>query len=372
MSFKEIPFFDYKRIYSESSQELNDIFENIGRRGAFIMQSDLEEFEEKLGLILKNRYVLGVGNATDGLEILLQLKNLKKGDEIIVSSHTMLATAGSIISQGGSPIPVDISSDWLISPEAIEAAITKNTVGIMPTQLNGRCCDMDKILEIAKKYSLFVIEDSAQALGATFKSKAAGTFDCGGCFSFYPAKTLGCLGDGGAIVLKNTEDYENARKIRDHGRCSHRGEFIWGRNSRLDNMQAAFLNHFLKTYNESIKKRRKLANIYHERLKNIKEVNLPPKPADNGDYFDIFQNYEITCDRRNELKDFLKTNGVGTLIQWGGMGIHQLSELGFNQYLPNVDKFFKNCIMLPMNQFLNDSDINYITNLIQEFYAKNK
>lgn len=368
---REIPFFDYKKIYGENSNSLHEIFESVGRRGAYIMQSDLRDFEKNIGLILKNEFVLGVANATDGLEILLQLKGLKKGDEIIISSHTMLATAGSIISQGGTPIPVDISDDWLISPEAIESAITKRTVGIMPTQLNGRCCDMDKILKIANKYSLFVIEDSAQALGATFRNVPAGTFESGGCFSFYPAKTLGCLGDGGAIVLKNSQDYENAKKIRDHGRCEQKEKILWGRNSRLDNLQAAFLNYFLTTYRQSINKRRDLANCYHERLKNVVELRLPPKPCD-GDYFDIFQNFEITASNRDDLREYLSSHGVGTLVQWGGLGIHQLSQLGFDQYLPNVDTFFKNCIMLPMNQFLNTSDVEYVSDLIKNFYAENK
>ena len=148
----------------------------------------------------------------------------------------------------------------------IKEVINEKTVGIMPTQLNGRTCDMDKIMSLAETYDLVVIEDAAQALGSKYKDKFAGTFGKAAAFSFYPAKVLGCLGDGGAVVTNNRETYNSTFQLHDHGRDPSGNIKGWGRNSRLDNIQAAFLNHFLKTYNESIKQRRKFANIYHERL----------------------------------------------------------------------------------------------------------
>ena len=185
-----VPFFDYKRAYLDDREELLGIFDEVCSRGAFIMQKDLEEFEINLAKYANCKYSIGVGNATDGLELIWLAIGLKPGDEVICCSHTMLATASSVKLAGGVPIPVELGDDNLIDPEAVEAAITRNTVGIMPTQLNGRVCNMDKIMDIASRYKLVVVEDSAQALGAKFKDKFAGTFGIAGAISFFLQKFL--------------------------------------------------------------------------------------------------------------------------------------------------------------------------------------
>ena len=168
---KKIPFFEYPRVFKDHENEIIEIIKNIGTRGAFIMQQDLEEFEKELSVFLKAKYSIGVANATDGMELALMAIGINKGDEIICSSHTMLATASAIIMSGGIPVPVDIGNDNLIDPDAISDAINTKTVGIMPTQLNGRTCNMDAIEKIANKHSLFIVEDAAQSLGSKFKGK---------------------------------------------------------------------------------------------------------------------------------------------------------------------------------------------------------
>lgn len=345
-----------------------NIFEDVGKRGAFIMQRDLVEFEEKLADYTGSKYALGVANATDGLQIALMAKEMPKGGEILISSHTMMATASSIHYAGFIPVPVEAGSDLMMDVGAIESSITDKTIAVMPTQLNGRTCDMDAISILADQYGLNIFEDAAQALGSKFKGKTAGTFGVASAISFYPAKVLGCLGDGGGVLTNDADVYEKLLLLRDHGRDIATGEVVsWGFNTRLDNLQAAFLNYFMDSYDEVVERRRYLADLYDNGLKDIEELVLP-EPPNEGDHFDIFQNYEIQAQNRDELKVYLAENGIGTLIQWSGIAIHQLEHLGFDQDLPGTDKLFKEILMIPINMFVSDEDVYYVINTIKDFY----
>jgi len=368
MSFKNVPFFEYPRLWSDHRENLLSIIDDVSSMGGFILQKAVSDFEVELADYVGSNYSVGVGNATDAMEIFLEAIGLNPGDEIIISSHTMLATASAIKVAGGIPIPVDIGEDNLISVVAIEDAITTNTVGIMPTQLNGRVCDMTTIGLIAKKHGLFVVEDAAQALGSKYKGQHAGTFGLASDISFYPAKLVGCLGDAGAVLVNDEALYHQIYQLHDHGRDLDGRIKRWGRNSRLDNIQAAILSYKLKAYDEVIARRREVAKIYQDRLRDINELQLPPAPETNGDNFDVYQNYELQCDKREGLKAHLSKNGVGTLIQWGGTAIHQFTNLGFNQECPKTDRFFERCLMLPMNIFVSNDDVNYVCDKVIEFY----
>ena len=363
-----IPFFDYPRLYLDQKEKMIEIFDDVSSRGAFIMQSDLVEFENLFSEFTNSNHAIGVANGTDAMELALLAIGVKKGDEIIICSHTMVATASAIVTAGGIPVPVELGYDNLIDPLAIEAAITPNTVGIMPTQLNGRTCNMDEIKSIAEKHGLFIIEDSAQALGSKFKDQCAGTFGLAGGISFFPAKVLGCFGDAGGVLVQDNDLYHKIYQLHDHGRDTDGEIKSWGRNSRLDNLHAAFLLHKLKSYPEVIKKRRSIASKYQEQLENLNELKLPIAPGAEPDHFDVFQNYELEADKRDQLKEYLFQNGIGTLIQWGGKAVHQFPELGFKLSLPKTEKFFDRCIMLPMNVFLSDDQIDYICETVIRFY----
>ena len=367
---RKVPFFDYPRLYKDNKEDYLKIFDEVCSRGAFILQKDVEDFEKNLAKYINSKFAIGVGNATDGLEIAWMAINLRNGDEVICCSHTMLATASAIKLSGGIPIPVELGDDNLIDPNAVEAAITSRTVGIMPTQLNGRTCDMEKIMNIAEKYKLYVVEDAAQALGSKFKGKCAGTFGDAAAISFYPAKVLGSFGDAGGLITNKYDLYQKMYQLHDHGRDQNGEQQSWGRNSRLDNLQAAFINYKFKSYDRVIKRRREIASFYNDLLSDLDELILPPSPQNNSDHFDVYQNYEIQALRRNDLKEFLYKNGIGTLIQWGGKGIHQWEKLGFKKNLPKTDNFFKNCLMLPMNIFINNDDVFYICDQIEKFYRK--
>ncbi len=368
---RKVPFFNYPFVYTHEEKELTEIFQDVGRRGAFILQQDLRDFEKNLAEFMGVKFALGVSNGTDGLLMALRAAGIGRGDEVIFCSHTFIATAAAIHYSGATPIPAETNEDHQIDPEHVKTLITSKTKAIMPTQLNGRCSNMEALQKIADDHGLHIIEDAAQGLGATFKGKMAGTFGIGAAMSFYPAKVLGCLGDGGAVFTNDENIYENYLLQRDHGRDHKTGEVVaWGLNLRLDNLQAAFLNHRLKKYPEVIKRRREMAGMYQEFLEDIEEIVLPPAPTEEGDYFDIYQNYEVRVPNRDEYKAFLAEHGVGTLIQWGGQGIHQMKKLGFTQSLPKTEDIVSKIILLPMNMSLSNDDIEYVCGITRKYFKK--
>jgi dTDP-4-amino-4,6-dideoxygalactose transaminase len=365
-----IPFFNYQGAFTAREDEYVSLFRDVIRRGAFIQQKDLREFERHLASYVGVKHAIGVGNATDGLVMAWRASGLKSGDEVIFPSHTMIASPASVVHAGGIPVPVDCGADHLIDPAAVEAAITSRTRAIMPVQLNGRTADMERIQEIADRHGLFVLEDSAQALGSKFKERFAGSFGRAGVFSFYPAKILGCFGDGGAVV---TNDDAIARRIlllRDHGRDESGEVIMWGFNSRLDNLQAAILDLQFRDYASIIHHRRQLAEYYQQMLGDLRQIELPPGPGSSADHFDVYQNYEIEADDRDKLRAYLKENGIGTLIQWGGKAVHQFRELGLRRALPYTERVFQRCLMLPMNTMVSQDDVEYICVRIRQFYRE--
>jgi dTDP-4-amino-4,6-dideoxygalactose transaminase len=367
---REVPFFNYPHVFISQEEAFLSIIKDVGHRGAFIMQKDLADFERNLAAYIGAKYAVGVGNATDALQIALMAGGVGLGDEVIFCSHTMVATASAIHFASATPVPVETGGDHLIDPDGIESAITSRTKAIMPTQLNGRTAEMDLIMAIAEKQGLEVYEDAAQALGSNYKGKCAGTFGRASAISFYPAKVLGCLGDGGAILTNDEEVYRNVLSLRDHGR-DETGEGIrWGLNSRLDNIQAALLDYQLKDYPKIIDRRRAVANLYQEQLGDLEQLVLPPGPDSDANHFDVFQNYEIEAEKRDELQEYLKVQGIGTLIQWGGKAVHQFKKLGFTQSLPFTERLFERMLMLPMNMSLSDEDVHYVCDCIIDFYKK--
>jgi dTDP-4-amino-4,6-dideoxygalactose transaminase len=365
---RSIPFFDYPHLFHSEKQELTAIFRDVGMRGAFVMQEDLVRFEKNLAAYLGVKYALGVGNATDGLLLALRAVGIGPGAEVIFCSHTMVATAAAIHFAGATPVPVECGEDHLIDPGAVERAVTARTRAILPTQLNGRTADMQALEDIARKYDLAIVEDAAQALGSRFRAQAAGSFGAAGAFSFFPAKTLGCLGDGGAVVTNDDDIYERVVELRDHGRGAD-GEIVsWGLNSRLDNLQAAILDFRLASYGTTVERRRMLAGIYQDRLHALEQIKLPPGPNDDSSHFDVFQNYEIEADRRDELRAFLKTHQIGTALPWGGKAVHQWPRLGFTTSLPFTEQVFERVLLLPLNLSLTEDDVHHICNTIEGFY----
>ena len=228
---------------------------------------------------------------------------------------------------------------------------------------------MDALQAIADRHGLLIVEDAAQALGSRFKDKQAGTFGIASAISFYPAKNLGCLGDGGAVLTNDDAVYRTMFLLRDHGRDETGEVVMWGLNTRLDNLQAAILDFKLARYDEEISHRRKIAALYQAQLGDIQELVLPPAPDSDPDHFDVFQNYEIEAERRDDLKAYLKERGVGTLVQWGGKAVHQFEKLSFKVSLPYTERMFSRCLMLPMNRSITDEDVAYVCAAARQFYG---
>ena len=364
-SRRTIPFFDYPSVYERFAPEFQRALDDVGRRGAFIQQQDLTDFEVSIAEYTGARHCIAVSNATDGLQLALMADDLKQGSEVIISTHTMVATASAIHFAGGIPVPVDVAADHQINPASVESAITDRTTAICPTQLNGRTCDMESIQLIADRHGIAVYEDSAQGLGSLFKGRSAGTWGRAGCLSFYPAKILGTLGDGGAVLTDDDNLADRLRLMRDHGRIDRGDTAMWGFNSRMDNLAAAFLAIQFAHFEETVARRRDIARRYCERLADVPGLVLPPHPDSDPDHFDTFQNFEIESDRRDDLQAGLAERGVRTLQQWGGWPIHRFASLGFDQELPRADALFDRMLMLPMNLSLSDEDVEYVCDQIQ-------
>ena len=369
---REIPFFDYPAIYKRYESDFDRIFKDVCSRGAFILQDDLTKFEQNLATFLGVGTATGVADGTNAIILGLKACGIGSGDEVIIASHTYIATAAAVKIVGAEPIFADIGEDFLFCPKSAEKLITKKTKALMPTQLNGQCCQMDQIEALANNYDLMLFEDSAQALGAKFRGKSAGTFGMFGTLSFYPAKVLGCFGDGGAILTNDKGVADRISLLRDHGRDAG-GEVVdWGTNSRLDNLQAAFLDFRLRSYSEDMLRRRSIAAMYDEAFSGYPELSLPRAPTSDC-YFDIYQNYELAAENRDELRGWLLNKGIKTIVQWAGSPVHHFSNLGYGRekfsHLEKTNWFFDRCLMLPMHMSLSDADVNYIIEQVSAFYA---
>jgi dTDP-4-amino-4,6-dideoxygalactose transaminase len=367
---RSIPFFPYSKLFASHEREFLEALKDVCRRGAYILQEDCKEFERQLAAFIGVSHAFGVGNGTDAIIIGLKAAGIGPGDEVILPSHTYVATAAAVHLVGATPVLAECGPDHLLDAEDAARRITPRTRAIMAVQLNGRTCDMDRLGQVAVRHSLMICEDAAQGLGSKFDGQCAGGFGVFGTISFYPAKLLGCFGDGGAVVTNDDEIARRVALLRDHGRNEKGRVVAWGYNSRLDNVQAAILNQKLKTFEQDIERRRAIATLYHNGLRDVPELVLPPGPNADPRHFDVYQNYEIEAERRDELKLYLETEGVRTMIQWGGTPVHQLKELGFDVDLPRTDALFRRCVMLPMNVALSDDDVHYIIGAVRSFYGR--
>jgi dTDP-4-amino-4,6-dideoxygalactose transaminase len=255
--------------------------------------------------------------------------------------------------------------------DAVERAITARTKAILPVHLNGRPCDMEPLLAIARRRRLLIIEDAAQALGASLDGQKAGSFGLAGCFSFYPAKILGAYGDAGAVVTNDDSMAEKIRALRNVGRSADGEVLEWGANSRLDNLQAALLDLKLKLLPGWIERRREIAALYHRALCQLPGLVLPRPPASAIGHFDVYQNYEIEADARDALRAHLAEAGVETMLPWGGRAIHQFPALGFaGLRLPNTERLFTRVLLLPMHCEISNEQVDLAVDAIEEFVEK--
>ena len=366
-----------KPFFKEYQQKFNQFLE----KGYFILGNEVTEFEKEFAAYCQTDFCIGVGNGLDALTIILkslaekynfaQNRNSinKEETEIIVPSNTYIATILAILQNGFKPVLVEPNIEtYNINPVEIEKAITPKTKVITVTHLYGKVCQMDKIQEIAKKYNLLIVEDAAQAHGASIKidsdNKKAGSFGIANGFSFYPAKNLGALGDGGAITTNDSELNKIFRSLRNYGsKQKYYNEKI-GFNSRLDELQAAFLRIKLQKLDEINNHKRVLAKIY---LENLKSDFILPVVQKN--FHDVYHIFAVRHEKRDKLKEFLLKNEIGTEIHYPVPPAEQKALEGIldKTYFPIAKKIHQTILSLPISYFHTENDILRVIEVMNRF-----
>jgi len=349
----KIPFVNYKKTYKQYKTQIDRAIQKCLKNGDLILRKDVEEFEEKFANYVGMEYAVGLNSGTDALILALKALNIGKGDEVITTSHTFIATIAAIKYVGAKPVLVDIGEDMMMDLNQVWKKVNKRTKAIIPVHMNGDVVDIDILQEVIGD-NIYIIEDSAQACGVP-------TTDDGiiKCFSFYPAKMLGCYGDGGAITTDNEEIAERIKVLRDNAQKRLKGgqkveeammtEF--GINSRLDNIQAAVLNFKLKKYPAWLKRRYQIVKMYNEGLGM--DWNTP-------------QNYIYTTHEREELAEYLAKHGIETLTR-DQIPNHKHPDLKIDCKLPKTEKLAKEAIAIPLYPELTDKEVEYIIEHIKTF-----
>lgn len=349
----------------------NDIDAAISRvldSGWYILGDEVKTFEEEFARYIGVSYGIGVGSGTEAIHLALASCGIGSGDEVITVSHTAVATVAAIELSGATPVLVDIDCDFCtIDTKKIVSAITSNTKAIIPVHIYGQPADMDPIIKIAERYNLRVIEDCAQAHGAIYKERRVGSIGNMGCFSFYPTKNLGAMGDGGIVVTDDKELAEKARLLREYGWTERYVSHFAGWNTRLDEMQAAILRVKLKHLDEDNSKRVRIAELYSKELE-VCDIILPKQSKDSAHVYHL---YVIRSERRDTLLTFLKENGeIGALIHYS-VPVHRqpaYRSLHGCDKLSETEKITKEIISLPMYPELSLEETRTVINLIKEFY----
>ncbi|KPJ71396.1 transcriptional regulator [Parcubacteria bacterium DG_74_3] len=366
-------FLDLVAQYQSIRKEIDKAIKKVLDRGHFIGGKEVETFEKEVAKLSGAKYAVALNSGTDALFLSLKALGVGRGDEVITTPFTFIATAEVITALEAKPVFVDIQPDTFnIDPAKIEEKTTKKTKAILPVHLFGQIADMSEIMRIARKYKLKVVEDAAQAIGAEYKGKKAGSIGDVGCFSFYPTKNLGAYGDGGMLVTNNKKLTEEIRLLRTHG-SSPKDKYLnlaLGVNSRLDAIQAAILRVKLKHLKGWSKKRAQIATYYTNQLSELSKLTTP-YVATNRNH--IFHQYTIKVNKRvrNKLISYLKKQGVPTMIYYP-LPLHLQPALKFLGYregdLPASEKAAKTALSLPIYSELKRKEQDFVIKKIKEFY----
>lgn len=360
-----IPFVSFKPLEKELDIELRAAFERVYESSWYIGGKEDEIFEKKFAEYCQSKYCIGVGNGLDALVLILRALNIGEGDEVIVPSNTFIATVLAVTYVGAKPVLVEpILETYDIDPSKIEAAITSKTKAIIPVHLYGHPCDMDEIMSIAKKNNLLVVEDCAQAHGATYKGKKIGSFGDAAAFSFYPGKNLGALGDAGAVVTNNEDIAKKVRAIGNYGSDYKYHHIYKGCNTRLDELQAAFLSVKLEHLDKVNEERRRIANRY------IAEINNPQivLPTVKEKVEPVWHIFAIRCNERERLEKYLTEKGIATNKHYPISINKQLCyENEFDAEYPLAELISETELSLPMYYGMTDEEIGYVVDALNCF-----
>ena len=354
----------------KNSKEILKLIDTTVKFNDFTLGRFVDLFEKKFCKFQKVKYAIGVGSGTDAIFLSLKALNIGAGDEVITPTYSFYATAGAIATTGAKPIFVDIKNDLNINENEIEKKITKNTKAIVPVHWSGRICNMKKILSIAKKYNLYVVEDACHAILAQNDSfKFAGSFGITGCFSMHPLKNLNVWGDGGVIVTNNKKIYQKIKLLRNHGLVDRNNCKIYGYNSRLDTIQAAVAIEMTKKIKDITNARIKNAKYLNKNLKEVNEIQLI---KEKKGYKSVYHLYQFYCKNRDKLNDYLRKNKIDSKIHYPKpLHLHTAAKK-FNYkkgQFPNAERLAKKVISLPVHEFVKKKELNYMIKKIKKFYG---
>jgi dTDP-4-amino-4,6-dideoxygalactose transaminase len=367
-----VPLLDLEAQYRPIRDELLAAITRVCDSQRFIMGPEVDGLERELASYLGVRDAVTVSSGTDAILAALMALGIGPGDEVITSTYSFFATAGCVVRVGATPVLVDIDPvTYNIDPAGVAAAVSPRTKAIIPVHLYGLCADMDPILAIARDAGIPVIEDAAQAIGATYKERQAGSMGAAGCFSFFPSKNLGAFGDAGMVTTNDEALARAVRQRRSYGEAKKYYHVEKGVNTRLDTMQAALLNVKLPRLNWSNENRRRAARLYDERLARIPAITPPPAPADALSH--VYHLYVIRTPKRDDLQAFLDTKGIQSGIHYP-IPIHRQEayrELASSApRLPNTDAFAPQILSLPMFPELTEAQVDRVCDAVAEFHAR--
>lgn len=363
-----IPFADFRPMHNEIRKELNDAFNNVMDSSCFIQGNECNQFEAEFAEYCEANYCIGVATGLDALYLILKAMDIGSGDEVIVPSNTFIATALAVSYVGATPVFVepDIHT-YNLDANRIEDSITDKTKAIIAVHLQGRPADMDAINAIAKKYGLKVIEDAAQAHGTKYKGKKVGTLSDAAGFSFYPGKNLGALGDGGCVITNDKDIADKVRALGNYGSDYKYHHIYQGTNSRLDELQAAFLRVKLAMLDKWNDDRKRIAEKY---LRGIQNNSIKLPLAISEDYDHVYHVFVIRCDKRDELEQYLKDNGIGTVKHYPiPMHMQQAyAELNMPEgSLPIAEEISRTVLSIPMYYGMTNEQVAYVIEKLNAF-----
>lgn len=363
----EIPFVSLTRQFQALEVELTQVFLDVGRSGVYILGESVDQFEQAIAEYCGAKFAISVANGSDALFLCLKAMGVGPGDEVITAANSFIASTWVIVATGAKPVLVDVCSDLNIDPLEVEKAISSKTKVIIPVHLAGRSAAMDDINAISEKAGLYVLEDAAQAIGARYHGKPIGSLGSAAGFSLHPLKNLGVYGDGGFITTSDEILANKLRLLRNHGLRTRNDCEIWGYNSRLDSIQAAFalvkLKH-LDTWNERC---RQIAKYYRESLVDYVDVPKDQKWEQN-----VYHNFVITTSLRDELQIYLREAGIGSAIHYP-IPIHlqpAAKDLGYKVgSFPKAEELACTMLSLPIYPELLDSEVERVVTKVKEFYV---
>ncbi len=364
----KVDLIDLKKRYQDEKFELLKCFDRVIKKGSLVLTDEVENFENNICKYTNSKYCLGLNSGTDALMMSLWALGIGKGDEVITSPVSFIASAGAIIHVGAKPVFVDVKDDLNIDENLIESAITSRTKAIMPVHWTGKVCEMIKIKKIANKYNLHIIEDAAQGMGSYYMKKHAGTFGTISAFSAHPLKNLNALGDAGFIITNNKKIYSKIKLFRNHGIKSRDNISIFGVNSRLDSLHAEILSFRLKKLKKVISQRKKNIKLYNKYIKTDKVI-LPSENKNNNDSFVMMVSQ---CQNRDKLQKYLSVKNIQSLVYYGTpLHLHPASlKLGYKKGdFKNAEKLTNLVLSFPHHQYLTEKEIRFISNQINNFYA---